>query len=143
MKRRTVLGLVGGVAVPVAGCLRSPDGETPTPADRDLIESGPGDYPHEIYVHNALDRVVTLTLTVDQVGTEIYRRDHTVAADTGAIVAGITRETLPEGRRRLAVTAALPNGQSSRVEVDVTDCLGSVDFSIDTDGELRSTYSIC
>lgn len=143
MKRRALLA-GGGLAVgSLAGCLGLTGGGTPTPPGSGLIQPGAGDYPHDIYVHNALDRDVTLTLAVDQLGTEIYRREHTVAADTGAVVAGITRETLPEGERQLAVTATLPSGQSSRVEVDVTDCLGSVDFSVDSDGGLRSTYSIC
>lgn len=143
MQRRTLLATAGGTAAALAGCLGSIGDRTPTPPDSGLIQPGAGDYPHDIYVHNALDRDVTLTLAVDHLDQEIYRREHTVASDTGTVVAGITRETLPEGERRLAVTATLPSGQSSRVEVDVTDCLGSVDFSVDTDGGLQSTYSIC
>lgn len=143
MKRRALLAGVGLAVGSLTGCLGSIGEGTPTPPDSRLIQPGPGDYPHDIYVHNALDRDVTLTLAVDQLGREIYRREHTAVADTGAVVAGITRETLPEGERELAVTATLPSGRSSRVEVVVTDCLGSVDFSIDSDGGLQSTYSIC
>jgi hypothetical protein len=142
VKRRAILA-AAETAVSLAGCLGSIGEQTPELPGGQLVQSGPGDYPHEIYVHNALDRDVTLRLTVDRVGTGICRRDHTVAPGAGAVVAGITRETLPEGERRLAVTATLPSGRSSRVDVDVTDCLGSVDFSIDSEGELRSTYSIC
>lgn len=143
MKRRTVLAVAAGAVVPAAGCLGSTGVGTPTRTDDALVRSGPGDYPHDITVHNRFDREVTLTITVDRGGSRIYDETHAVAAESGAVVAGITRATLPEGDRRLTLTATAADGESSQVDVSVTDCLGSVDFTVDSTGGLSSAYSIC
>ena len=56
MKRRALLTAAGGAAAAIAGCLGSIGGGTPDPPENGLIQAGQGDYPHDIYVHNALDR---------------------------------------------------------------------------------------
>lgn len=152
MHRRTYLATTIAAAASLGGCARlpaasvpsTPEGDTSgTPASDPLVESGSGNYPHDVRVDNSLDRDVTLTVTVDRSDARVYRRSHAVAAGTEAVVAGVTAETLPRDDRSLTVTAVDSDGQSATVEVSVSDCLGNVVFYYDPDGALASTYSIC
>jgi hypothetical protein len=146
MERRAYLAAVAGGTAASAGCATLPRLETTTPApvtDGSVVQSGEGDYRHRIIVDNSLQRAVTLTIAVEREDALLYRETHTVAAGTQRTVAGIDRESLPEGSRGLTVAATSSQEASAGVEVNVTDCLGSVVFYFDSAGELQATYSIC
>lgn len=144
MNRRTYLAATGAGLASLGGCLGLPASSSGTPTERHpLVDSGAADYPHDIRVENSLDRDVTVTVTVDREGREVYRGSHAVAAGTDAVVAGITVETLPADARSMTVAAVDAAGRSAAVEVSVSGCLGNVVFFYGADGTLESTYSIC
>lgn len=144
MRRRTFLVAAVGCAAGLGGCLgRQGSPSTPDRADGPLVVSGEGEYPHEISVDNSRDREVTLTIALRRGGTTLYREAHAVAAGSTAVVAGITRESLPDGSRSVTVSATTAGGETTEVDVAVSGCLGDVVFYYESDGTLRSTYSIC
>ncbi len=156
MKRRTMLGALGSAAVVgFTGCLSddetaSPDSPSPSKTNSpspsksdDLVVSGAGDYPHPIRIDNSLDHEVSLTITVAREGTQLYQESHTVTERSDVVVAGITKESLPEDSRPVSVTASDSSGNDTSVNVSVSDCLGNIVFYFEASETLESTYSIC
>lgn len=108
-----------------------------------LVTSGDGNYPHEIRVDNMVDRGVTVIITVNRDGSEVYNETHEIAAQTQRVVAGFTENSLPKDTRSVTVTATSGNGQSTDVDVSISDCLGDIVFFYRSNGKLESTYSTC
>lgn len=130
------------LVVTLGGCSTLTDtSPTPTPPD-EIVVAGSGDYPHEIRVSNARDRAVSLTISVER-GETLYRADHTVAAKGDSVVAGFPVESLPEDSRLVTVRARDETGNSTSVQISISDCLGDVVIIVGQDGSLDSTYSIC
>lgn len=143
--RRIVLRVSGAIISSfLAGCTTEQHGPTTTvsPVTSALVESGTGDYPHEIRVLNKTGQRMTLTLTVERDDELLYRKTHTVPKATEQTIAGITRTSLPREEREIRISATL-DGQTRSISIRIDDCTGDSLITISSPDDFEITYSVC
>jgi hypothetical protein len=117
-------------------------GDSVTGSASNILESGPGEYPHPITVDNTLQRTRRVTITVERNGTVLYREAHDVPAQTERIVAGFTRETL-QRNQSVSLTVETADGQKKTTSLEISACLGEIQIFFDQSETIRLTYAIC
>jgi len=106
--------------------------QTVTPTlPKNIVASGPGEYPHEINLINERNESVEIGVKVKKYNTIFYQGNHTIDKQTSQTIAGFTEEELRPENQEFEIEARIPDVGTSKEDFRINSCHGSVRILID------------
>lgn len=125
--RRRTIALATGLFGGLAGCV-----DDRAEADTD----------HDVHLENRHDEPHTIHLEITHEGETIHEQRTEAPSGMDALVYNFRRSPI-DGVAEYVVAADLGDGQSESVDFRTSSCYGDVVVSVEEDGALSVSFSIC